>query len=734
MFSLLFQPTKAGGVTSVVKHPAIPKPGVESTVPVEPVLKTGSAIVEQSEVKGEAVSPADPPKAKAEAIQQPLPKVQPDITAQQDAPKAKVDAIVQPQQAAKEEAKAVEKADQPKSEGQSQSLLSLAGIKGVLGFGPSKPERPPPVLQGDDMTQIEKDEEADLNAAIQASLKAPTSPQVPSGAQSSTSMPTNLDQKESDLMIQLDKLSAEALRLEVITNPSIRDKSRMRTIEGVTEEIVKQLEEIAQQRLKSTSSATVSQPSKVQPATPIAAPPVSKPTASSASVKMVSPHRPQPLTIEGLIRDMSGQQDPETSTGSALQLAPLDMGVPQPVTPTARAPESLQARSRERTPVRRSRSVTPSREVQPSLPAIEDGPPPRREVEQELPKDRERTPPKEHSREKKKKRRSPSTSRDRSSRERQRSPTPTKDRSRRSKRRSPSPRRDHPSEERQRSPTPPREGSHRRRMPDKSRHPPSSIRDRAQEEHRHSPVSSREQRHDRRRRSLTPTHGHLSEERKHSPSPSRDPSRERRRRRRSPEPSEVSREERRRSPSPKVVPSESPKVESKKSKKSGKKEKKDSKGSRRTDPVETVEDKPIRDERSRSTRRPESLRTQPPQIVSVEESEPDDRPIKDDRPPTTHDRPARPRPRFDPSREHAVAQRILDNRRVVQPPREHGRDPGTDGPPNIEEEAKQRRRYPPPPPPASSMRQPQTSHRSLAFANDQLIHLLEEIRQLSLHT
>ena len=215
----------------------------------------------------------------------------------------------------------MEKADQPKPEGQPQSLLSLAGIKGVLGFGPSKPERPPPVSQGDDMTQIEKDEEADLNAAIQASLKAPSSPQVPSGSQSSTLMPTNLDQKESDLMTQLDKLSAEALRLEVITNPSIRDKSRMRTIEGVTEEIVKQLEEIAQQRLKSTSSVTVSQPSQAQPATPIAAPPVSKPMASSAPVKMVSPHRPQPLTIEGLMRDASGQQDPGTSTADTAQLA-----------------------------------------------------------------------------------------------------------------------------------------------------------------------------------------------------------------------------------------------------------------------------------------------------------------------------------------------------------------------------------------------------------------------------
>ena len=64
-------PTKAGGPTSIVKHPAITKSGGESTVAVEPVPKTGSAMAEQSDVKSEAVSPADPPKAKAEAIQQP---------------------------------------------------------------------------------------------------------------------------------------------------------------------------------------------------------------------------------------------------------------------------------------------------------------------------------------------------------------------------------------------------------------------------------------------------------------------------------------------------------------------------------------------------------------------------------------------------------------------------------------------------------------------------------------
>ena len=484
----------------MTKHPATPKPGVESVLPVESVPKTETAVLDQPKAKGEAVVLANPPKAKAEVvIQQPPPKAKPEVTlqqpppqvqseasAQQDVPKANPEVTVQ-QQPFKEEAKPVEKADQPKSEGQSKSLLSFAGIKGALGFGPSKPERPPPVSHDDDMTQIEKDEEADLNAAIQASLQAPSSPQVPSGAQSSTSMPTNLDQKESDLMTQLDKLSAEALRLEVLTNPSIRDKSRMRTIEGVTEEIVKQLEEITQQRLKSSSPAVSSQPSRVRPAPPIAAPPVSRPEAPPATVKVVSPHTHQPLTIEGLVRDMSGQQDRGTGTGGALQLAP---DVQRPTTPTVRDPEPPQARSRERTPVRQSGSVTPVREVQPSLPAIEDGTPPRREVKPELPKERERTPRREHSLEKREKRRSPSTSRDRSPQEKQRSPTPTKDRSHRSKKRSPSSRRDRSSEERQRSPTPPKERSHHRR-----RHSPSPIllRERPSEEHRHSPASTKEQ-------------------------------------------------------------------------------------------------------------------------------------------------------------------------------------------------------------------------------------------------
>ena len=296
-------PTKAGGATLplVVKHPATPKPGVESTVTVEPVPKAESAVLEQPKAKGEAVVVADPPKPKGEAApatEQPKAKMEP--VTQQDLPKV--------------EAKAVAVSDQPKPEGQSKPLLSFAGIKGRLGLGPSKPARPPPLSQ-DDSTQLEEDEEADVQAAIQESLKTPTSPQVQSGAQSSTSKPMlDLDQRESDLMTQLDKLMTETLRLETMANPSIRDKSRMRSIEGVAQGIVKQLEEIEQKRSQSAPPALSSQTSKVQSAMPIAAPPVSRPEVPSAQVKVVSPHKGKPLTIE---KPYPGHVEAARSAGSS---------------------------------------------------------------------------------------------------------------------------------------------------------------------------------------------------------------------------------------------------------------------------------------------------------------------------------------------------------------------------------------------------------------------------------
>ena len=677
-------PAKAGAATSVVKHPATTRPEVDPVTAKESAPKAEPPTIEQPKAQKEVVVSVDPhkpktdstghldlPKAKDEAVPQ-----QPEAAAQ-EVTKVKTEATLHTQQP-NVEGKAVEKVGQPKSGDQPQPLLSIAGIKGVLGFGPSKPERPPPVAQGDDMTQIEQDEEADFNAAIQASLQAPTSPQVQSGAQSSTPRPTSLDDRELDLNTQLDKLSAEALRLEVITNPSIKDRSRMRTIEGVTQEIVSQLEEIAQQRMRAASTPAVSQSKPVQSAKPIAAQPVSQPQPPVTSVKAASPHAQQSLTIEMLLQGTSEQQRAGTGRIGPVPLVSADAGPPQPATPTVRDSEPAQERLRERTPVRQSGSPIPSREAQPTFPAIEDGPPPRREAE-EPPKERERTPRKERTREKKKKRRSPSTSRDRSLRERQRSPTPVKDRSHRSEKRS-----------------------------------TSSGRDRQSEERRRPSRSTKEHRHDRR--SLVLLQGNLLgrgdveddlqhqniivnlRKRRRTTSPPREPSRERRRRRHSPEPSEVSREERRRSPSPKVVP-DSPKVSSKKLKKSEKKEKKSSKSRRRTEAIEVTDDDPGRDERSRSERRLESSRGQPLQHGTLEDTETDEHPPKDARPGPTHERSMRLRPRFDPSRELASAQRVMEKRKVAQPLRVHGRDPGTDGPPDTDTDVKQRRRNPPPPPP-----------------------------------
>ena len=524
-----------------------------------------------------------------------------------------------------------------------------------------------------ELTQLEQDEEADFNAAVQESLKAPTSPQFQSGAQSSSMGAMDLDQQESDLMTQLDKLSSEALRLETATNPSIRDKSRLRTIAGVTDDIVKQLEEIAQRRLRSSGAPMSSQPGVAQSPLPIAAPPTIKPEVSSKPPKAVTPHKREPLTIESLLQGVTGQQDPSAIISEAFSMAvPVEQAQPSGALPEE-PPEPVRVRSRERTPARHSRSPTPQKEVQRVIPAIEDGSPPRRELDSERPRERERTPPREHSQERRQRRR--------------RSPTPSKDRSHHRRRRSSSPKLDRRVEERQRSVTPPKERSHRRR--------------------RHSPTPSRES---------------VVEERDPSPTPVREPSRERkerRARRHTPEPSVTSREERRRSPSPKTATSESPKPTTKKSKKLSKKEKKDkkeSKSGRRAERTASIEERAPREERSRSTRRPEESQRQPTQAISVEASETDDHPPKGDRPAATQDRPARQRLRFDPSREHVVAQRLKETRKAVTTPREDRSDQVAEVTTDPEAEVRQRRRQPPPPPPASSSRQPQSGRRFLAFA------------------
>ena len=56
---------------------------------------------------------------------------------------------------------------------------------------------------------------------------------------------------------------------------------------------------------------------------------------------------------------------------------------------------------------------------------------------------------------------------------------------------------------------------------------------------------------------------------------------------------------------------------------------------------------------------------------------------------------------------------------MIQPQREHERDPSTEGPPDREEEKRMRGRVPPPPP-AMSTRQASSRHKPLAFARPPL--------------
>ena len=440
-------PAKVGGAGPLVvtKHPTIvpdqPKPKAQADVTADDQrakAETPTA-VEQSKAKAEVTVVADQPKPKAEAtLVTEQPKAKAEIVPT-DLPKAKADPVV--------------KADPPKAVGQPKSLLSLASLKGRLGWGPpSKPERPPEPTQVE-VEALEDDEDADMQAALHESMKAPSSPQSESGAQSSTPRPAvDLDQQESDLITQLDRLMEESVRRESLPNPSIRDSSRLRSIDVVSRGIEKQLEEITARR---ASSPSVAQPQ--ESATLALVPGVAKSPPRSGStaveVKVVTPPSGQPLTIEKL---MSGTKadttvSPPRTTGIQDQPKVLPM-----------APSVDHPKPKNRSPVSQAKLASPPRAIPSAVPAIEDRPTARREAEVS-PKERERTPRREPSHERRP--RSPSPLREHTHVDRQSSPAQSRERSqeRRRRRRSPTPRSEYSRERKRRSPTPRSELSRERK-------------------------------------------------------------------------------------------------------------------------------------------------------------------------------------------------------------------------------------------------------------------------------
>ena len=214
-----------------------------------------------------------------------------------------------------------------------------------LEFGaistPSKPERPP--TQAAQTAQESDDENEDLQAALLASRQAPSSPQPPSGAQSSEPKPTtDLDKQESDLIAQLDRLMAESVRLESLTKPSIMERSRIRSIRMVAGDLESKLQEIDAQKEQQAAS-------KVRKVQERSAPEIKASATSNSSrggdttekVIAVVPSGAQPLTLDNLMAGIA------QSTGAILPVADSPKAHPPPMVQAKQSSTQPQVELRE---------------------------------------------------------------------------------------------------------------------------------------------------------------------------------------------------------------------------------------------------------------------------------------------------------------------------------------------------------------------------------------------------
>ena len=171
---------------------------------------------------------------------------------------------------------------------------------------PSKPQKPPTQKEAERAAE-EDDENEDLQAALQTSLKAPGSPQIPSGAQSSDPKGTSdLEQQESEMMSQLDTLMTELVKLDSLPNPTIVQKSRIRSIHKVISDLEIKLEEVVAQR----SMEKPSKARKIQEESAPATKPVSSLVPDKPMIAMVEKPvvlksltlpQPQPISVEDLM-------------------------------------------------------------------------------------------------------------------------------------------------------------------------------------------------------------------------------------------------------------------------------------------------------------------------------------------------------------------------------------------------------------------------------------------------
>ena len=150
---------------------------------------------------------------------------------------------------------------------------------------------------------------------------------------------------------------------------------------------------------------------------------------------------------------------------------------------------------------------------------------------------------------------------------------------------------------------------------------------------------------------------------------------------------------------------DSARVRSKELRKAEKHRKKESKHRRRSESDRPEKPHTRRDERSRSSKRPEPQPERQEETPQAEVSATDDPTPKGGSRLAIKDKPPRAPPRFDPTVEHAVGRRVAEKSarsRLAQQQQQRGpRESSADGVPTREEE-EERRRRPPMPPPAST--------------------------------
>ena len=301
-----------------------------------------------------------------------------------------------------------------------QTIESTAVAKSVGTTVPSKPQKSSLPKGHDEKQGSEDDEDEDLQAALQASMKAPSSPQVASGAQGSNPKgSSNLQQQESELMSQLDTLMTEPVVLDSLPKPTIVQKARGRSIHKVIADLKVKLEEIESQKKMERSSNARKVQEESTPTTKSVgfSPPVQPQPAQVTAVAkkpmiLMSPASARPSSLE---ESMAKSMPKSGTEATQVEVIPKPKEEPQqkaePVQQPTSAKEKAVGQSKPLIMMGKAlEQLSPPPRVESKSPAVkgpqeesqeslkEEAREPSKEKSREIPKEESREPPKEESR------------------------------------------------------------------------------------------------------------------------------------------------------------------------------------------------------------------------------------------------------------------------------------------------------------------------------------------------